>query len=119
MTDEAIILHITNRQDWEDAQAAGRYQADTLASEGFIHCSTPEQVVSVANALYPARQDLVLLGIDPARLTAPVRYENLQGEDELFPHLYGPLNLEAVVRVWEFVPDLEGRFSLPPDLAEG
>ena len=91
-----MICHITTVDHWEDAQRAGTYEGDTLATEGFIHCSTREQVAVVANARFRGREDLVVLHIDESRLSAPVKYENLEGGEELFPHIYGPLNLDAV-----------------------
>lgn len=112
-----LVFHIATRAAWEAAGAAGKYRGDTLATEGFIHCSTQEQVVRVANALFPGRQDLVLLAIDAARVTAEVRYEDGGGGEE-FPHLYGPLNLDAVVGVFDFQPGADGRFALPAALAE-
>lgn len=112
----AIILHITSRRDWEGAQAAGSYRADTLASEGFIHCSTPEQAIPVANLVFRGRPDLVLLCIDPGRVAAEIRYENLEGGEESFPHVYGPLNLDAVIQVFDLPPGEGGRFTLPVEL---
>jgi uncharacterized protein (DUF952 family) len=109
-----MILHITSRTDWEAAQARGDYRLDTLATEGFIHCSTPEQVLGPANALYRGRRDLVLLVIDPARLAADLVYEDSHGAGETFPHVYGPINLDAVTRVIPFPPLPNGTFALPP-----
>ena len=97
-----MILHITYRADWAAARNGETYEAPSLADEGFIHCSTPSQVVSTANRYYAGRDDLVLLRIDPDRLTAEVRYENTVGGDELFPHVYGPVDRAAVIdaRPW-------------------
>ncbi len=111
-----IILHIARRSDWEQARAAGAYRGDTLASEGFIHCSTPEQIISVANRFYRGQPDLMLLVIDRARVQAAVRDENLEGGTTLFPHIYGPLNLDAVVDVLDFPSQLDGSFKLPEAL---
>jgi uncharacterized protein (DUF952 family) len=112
-----IILHIARQDDWEKARRAGSYQAGTLASQGFIHCSTPEQVVPVANALFPGQEDLVLLCIDTRKTGAEIRHENLEGGEELFPHVYGPLDVEAVVRVLKFKPEPDGTFTLPEGLS--
>lgn len=119
-----MILHITPRADWHAAQIAGEYGAASLEGEGFIHCSTAAQVIDVANALYRGQRDLALLVIDPARLTADLRWEppahpgalaNAQEPSgETFPHLYGPLNLDAVIRVIDFPPREDGTFNLPP-----
>jgi uncharacterized protein (DUF952 family) len=107
------LYHITPLEEWERARATGSYQADSLQSEGFIHCSKREQVLPVANRFYRGRTDLVLLAIDPARLSAPVKYENLEGGEILFPHIYGPLNLEAVITALAFPPAPDGTFSFP------
>lgn len=110
------ILHFCPRVDWEAAQAAGGYAADTLATEGFIHCSAPDQVHLPANALMRGRTDLVLLEIDEHRLASPPRWEPavpLDPQSMRFPHVYGPIPLAAVVAVHEFPPDADGRFRLP------
>jgi uncharacterized protein (DUF952 family)/uncharacterized glyoxalase superfamily protein PhnB len=105
------IFHITSEQAWTAAKAQGNYTADSLASQGFIHCSEPHQVAWVANQRFRGRSDLVLLHIDPARLQAPVRYENLEGGRELFPHVYGPVPVSAVVSVTRLLPSESGNFS--------
>jgi len=108
---ERRLFHIAAEAEWQEARTKGEYAADSLASEGFIHCSEPHQVVPVANTRFRARRDLVLLHIDPEKLRAAVRYENLEGGDELFPHIYGPLNLDAVVDVTPFRPSADGGFD--------
>ena len=114
------ILHITSKSAWSAAQQAGAYTADSLASEGFIHCSKIDQVLRVANAFFPAQSGLVLLVIDPARLSSELRWEaGTDKADELFPHVYGPVNLEAVISVLDFEPGEDGRFALPPSLKPG
>jgi uncharacterized protein (DUF952 family) len=109
-----MILHITTRADWESAQAQGDYRLDTLATEGFIHCSTPDQVLGPANALFRGRSDLVLLVIDPTRLAAELVYEDCYEAGQAFPHIYGPLNIDAVNRIVPFPPLADGTFALPP-----
>lgn len=108
-----MILHITRRLDWESAQEAGEYRDDSLQTEGFIHCSTPEQVLGPANAFYAGQSDLVLLVIDPARLAAKLVYEDSYDSGTAFPHVYGPLNLDAVTAVVPFPPLPDGTFELP------
>jgi uncharacterized protein (DUF952 family) len=106
------LLHITTAPAWNAAQAQGAYLAASLATEGFIHCSTPTQVVWVANTRFHGRTDLILLHIDPSKLDADVRYENLEGGEWLFPHVYGPIPVSAVVAVTAFRPSADGTFSL-------
>jgi len=108
-----MIVHICDVTAWEEAQTIGEYRPDSLASEGFIHASQPGQVLDVANRFYAGRQDLLLLWIDPQRLRSELRYEPT--DSDLFPHIYGALNLEAVVAVVSFPPDADGIFRrLPP-----
>jgi len=109
----SCIFHIAARTDWAAARAAGAYTADSLASEGFIHCSTGEQVIATANRIFKGRQDLLLLSIDSARVKHEIRYENLEGGAQLFPHIYGALALDAVEAVHEFPPRADGSFALP------
>lgn len=111
----SIILHITSRGQWEQARGEGRYRGDTLESEGFIHCSTPAQVVRVANALFRGRKDLVLLCIDSAKVRPAIRDEDA-GQGEHFPHVYGPLNPDAVVAIVDFPAKEDGSFELPAEI---
>lgn len=110
-----IIFHITTREAWERAQTGGSYWPEAFAAEGFIHCSTRDQVVRVADARFRGRRGLVLLCIDTERVDAEIVYENLEGGRELFPHIYGGLNAEAVVEVLEFEPGADGYFELNAD----
>ena len=112
----ATILHITKQESWAEAKRSGQYMAESLAEQGFIHCSTSGQVIRVANFLFRGQQGLVLLCIDEARLDAEVKYENLEGGQELFPHVYGPIACNAVIDVLPFPPSDDGTFSLPPSL---
>jgi len=107
------FVHITRRKDWLKALEAGSYSADSLASQGFIHCSTLAQVAATAGRYYAGQHGLVLLCIDAALVNAEVRWENLDEHGNPFPHIYGPLNLEAVEKVVEFEPDQTGQFSSP------
>jgi uncharacterized protein (DUF952 family) len=91
------IVHITTPAAWAAAQQAGAYRGPTLDREGFIHCSTPAQVAGTLQRYFTGEPQVVLLYIDPARLTAELRYEASTNGDR-YPHLYGPLNPAAVVR---------------------
>jgi uncharacterized protein (DUF952 family) len=108
-----MILHMTARGAWETAQSVGRYEPASLIEEGFIHGSTFEQLEAVANELYRGLLDRVILVIDPALLQSEVRWEpGLAGYGD-FPHIYGPIELAAVVRVVDFACGPDGRFKMP------
>lgn len=113
----SILLHITTAAAWEASRQSDAYRGDTLATEGFIHASEPAQVVEVADRLFRGRDDLVLLVIDERRTRPRIVRENLEGGATLYPHLYGPLNLDAVRDVVPFRPGADGAFSLPSGIA--
>ncbi|WZO97790.1 DUF952 domain-containing protein [Isosphaeraceae bacterium EP7] len=109
------VFHITTRDAWEHALEAGEYRSDTLATEGFIHASTREQVLSTANRFFAGRDDLLVLRIDVSKLASPLRLELGADVQELFPHLHGPLNLDAVTGARPLEPDARGHFTGPID----
>ena len=112
-----LILHATYRTSWSAAQKSGQYTADSLAGEGFIHCSKVDQILRVADLIFAGQHGLVLLVIDPARLLSELRWEpGVDLATELFPHVYGFINLDAVVDVLDFEPGTDGKFHLPKSL---
>jgi uncharacterized protein (DUF952 family) len=112
--DAAVLLHITPRNDWEGRPDAREYRAASLDSEGFIHCSTPGQVLKPANAFYRGQKELVLLCIDASKIAAPLRYEDCYESGEAYPHVYGALNADAVFSVVDFPAQDDGTFIMPP-----
>ena len=113
------IYHIATRDDWERARRDGEYTTSTagktLAEEGFIHASQAAQVAGVANMFYrDSPDDLVVLVIDTGLVRAPVRYEDVPGADAPFPHIYGPLNTDAVVGARPLSPGPGGEFTFTP-----
>ncbi|WP_261557530.1 DUF952 domain-containing protein [Frankia tisae] len=126
--DERVICHLVGRTEWS-VGAAG-YRPASLGTEGFIHFSTPAQIAGTANRFYSGRDDLLLVVVDPERLTAPLRWEPPAVVEpavpapglpapvtgELFPHLYGPIDAGAVAAVIPFPPGADGSFSVPSTL---
>ena len=106
-----IILHMCSRGDWETAQQLGAYVAASLETEGFIHFSRPEQVAKVANAFYADVPDMALLHVEVSKLTPEVKWEAADGD--MFPHVYGAVNLDAVVAVEAFVKGDDGVYRYP------
>jgi uncharacterized protein (DUF952 family) len=109
------VFHITERSAFAAALEAGRYETDSLASEGFIHCSTRSQVLRTAARFFGGRQGLVLLCIATGPLGDALRYESADGDS--FPHCYGPIPLEAIPAVIDFPCRSDGSFELPDELA--
>lgn len=109
------LFHITTREAWEEAQERGEYRAPSLDTEGFIHLSKDRQWLPVANRLYRGVPDLILLTIRADRLRAEVRHEPVDAS--VYPHLYGPLNLDAVVEVLDLPVAGDGSIGVPEALA--
>lgn len=109
-----VLVHLCGRDEWSRARATGEIRPDASGGGEFIHLSAPEQVHLPANRLYRGRDDLVLLTIDPSRLDSEVRWEPGVATDPeamLFPHLYGPLPIDAVIRVTDYRPGADGTFA--------
>jgi uncharacterized protein (DUF952 family) len=119
-----MIYHVTSRSAWSEARQSGEYRAASLETEGFIHCSTGSQVLPVVEKFYMGQQDLLLLLIDVSLLSSELKWEPPSGgtppsgvpEGEPFPHIYGPINLEAVVKAVDLEANPDGNYNLPLDL---
>ena len=102
-----MIFHITDGATWAESQARGQHTGSTrgldLSDEGYIHCSTAAQWRGVVDRFYADDRDLLLLHVDEQLLASPLVYEQLPGAPEPFPHVYGPINLEAVIDVEQLV----------------
>lgn len=109
-----LLVHLCVAADWQAALRAGEVASDSLNGAGFIHLSTPQQVHLPANRLFAGRTDLLVLWVDPGRLSSPLRWESGVPADPpsmRFPHLYGPLPTAAVVDVARYSPQPDGRFA--------
>ena len=95
------IYHVTTRKQWAEARLIGQYDSDTLATEGFIHCSTEPQVAGVLDRYYQGQKGLVKLKIEKSKIARPLIFELAGSINEVFPHIHGALNLDAVVEVTE------------------
>ena len=113
-----FLVHLCGSGEWDSAKRAGELCPQSLTEVGFIHLSTPQQVHLPANRLFPGRTDVLLLHLDPDRLGSPVLWEpGVVGDPEsmVFPHLYGPLPLDAVTGVVRYSADAAG--EIPPNRA--
>lgn len=113
------IYHLTTAGDWAAGKAAGAYaistRGQTLDDVGFLHASQPRQLAPVANSYYrDAGEPLVVLVIDTDLLTSPWRYDQVPGQPDPFPHIYGPLNPGAVTAVLPLEPGPDGKFAFDP-----
>ncbi len=94
-----MIYHVVTLPDWQKALALGFYEAPSLLTEGFIHASKREQVAAVIERYYASQTDLLILHIDEGKLEAVHIFELAPSVNEEFPHIYGRINLDAVVEV--------------------
>lgn len=118
------IVVTARRGEWEHAQKSGEYAQSTVDSTleevGFIHATFPEQVMAMVNRRYSDQDDLVLLLVDADKVKAEIKYEGaLSGRAGTFPHIYGPLNADAVYKYLPLRKGNDGRFETPAALPEG
>lgn len=109
------IVHALSRADWQSFQEHGEYRPSSLDTQGFVHCSKPGQIVVVADVNHADSAELVLLLLDESSLDSPVRYETSEDGESAYPHVYGPLTLDAVLDSFPFVQDETG-YRLPGGL---
>ena len=108
----ARIFHLITERDWESARGTQHWRPASLGEEGFIHCSAnEEQAMGVVARLYPDRADMLALEVDTEKLHYPVISEASRS-GEIYPHIYGPLEMSAVVAVWRVTADGQGGYTL-------
>lgn len=94
-----MIYHVTTKTAWQEANEKGRYEHISLEKEGFIHNCSRVQLAGVLDRYYKGQSDLLLLHIDENLLEAELKYELAPSVNEDFPHIFGPINIDAVVEV--------------------
>lgn len=94
-----VIYHVTTKTSWNEAKEKGFYEHPSLKEEGFIHCSQEQQVAGVLERYFSGRQDLVKLVIDTDKLTSKYIFDWSPSTQDTFPHVYGPINTDAVIEV--------------------
>ena len=93
------IYHVTTAQEWNNAKLTGFYESASLKDEGFIHCSEARQVAGVVERYFSSKTDLVKLVIDTSLLTSRYIQEWSPSTQDTYPHIYGPINVDAVTDV--------------------
>jgi uncharacterized protein (DUF952 family) len=102
------LEHICTPQEWQESQQLGEFRDLSLLQAGFIHFCQPEQLIEVANRYYHGSSELVVLRIDPRKLTTEVRWE--KAGSTYYPHVYGPVNLDAIESATSLQPEGDGLF---------
>jgi uncharacterized protein (DUF952 family) len=111
-----IILHTLKKVDWEKYKNEDYYGEDSIEKFGFIHCSDIKNHVEVANREFLDDGEVIILCIETEKVDAKIKWEDLKNRGVSFPHIYGRLNLDAVLRVLDFPRNNDGTFILPREL---
>lgn len=109
--DKRFIYHLVRPKDWEKALAKGKYSPTSLATEGFIHGSWSEQVAGSANKHFADADTLVILVIPTSRVKKILK-EEVGREEQMFPHLYGNIQLDDVIDIKIMERNSEGNFVM-------
>lgn len=112
MSKQAIIFHIAQSSDVQRRQTNDDYHCASLTQEGFIHCCDRNQLAGVVGRYYQDIDDVQLLLIDVNKLVPALIHENTVGGSELFPHIYGPINADAIIEAVPFGLDSTERLGL-------
>jgi uncharacterized protein (DUF952 family) len=107
-----MIFHFIHLHEWYLAKELNRYEPHSIATDGFIHCCTEIQINELAIRLYKGQNDLLLLEIDTNSVKIPLIYEDLYELNQLFPHLYGALNLDAINEIYHVLSIVDGKVVL-------
>lgn len=107
-----LIFHITTLDNWKQYQQSGNYKPESLDSEGFIHCSTGEQLEDTANRLFGDKDEILLLVIDASMIREDVKYEEDGETGDKFPHIYKPLSVNAVIDKIDIRAEENGKFNI-------
>jgi len=95
----STIFHITTKAEWEAAKRKGFYNTLSLREEGFIHCSEDRQISGVLNRYFQNKKDLVKLVVETEKLKSPYFFDWSTSVEDTFPHVYGPINIDAVKEI--------------------
>ncbi|MDN5200490.1 DUF952 domain-containing protein [Fulvivirgaceae bacterium BMA10] len=107
------IYHIANPDNWQKAEKEGFYSDQSLQTQGFIHASDYDQVIATSERYFERSQELLLLAIDPEKVRPEIKYERSPERNELFPHIYGPINLDAIRQLISLKRGSDGKFTFP------
>ncbi|NGP76397.1 DUF952 domain-containing protein [Balneolaceae bacterium YR4-1] len=107
-----LIFHVVKKEDWKTQKKDSRYHPETIDTEGFIHCSTGRNIEEVTNRLYSGEDDILLIIINTTLVDPEIRYENCGNSDIKYPHIYGPLNMDAVIDKIELASEDDGSYKI-------
>lgn len=109
---EDLIFHLVTKEDWESHTKNSQYTPQSLEDQGFIHCSSGNNIEDTANRLFKDKENVLLLVINTALVDHDIKYEKDPELEEEFPHIYGPLNTGAVIDKIDIAPEEDGSYSI-------
>jgi uncharacterized protein (DUF952 family) len=107
-----LLFHLTTKEDWKTFQKGGSYEPESLEAEGFIHCSSGNQVEDTANRIFSDQDSILLLVIDATMLREDIKYEKDPETGDKFPHIYGPISVNAIIDKIEIKAEDNGKFNI-------
>lgn len=113
-----MIVYTATVEEWKEIEKKEEFRSSDFDTEGFIHCSYPNQTIWVLNKHYKNEEKVILLCIDPKLLKTKLVTEDLKGKGEEFPHIYGSINKGSVVKVIDISPSSDGLFYENEELNE-
>lgn len=112
---EDLIFHLVPRKEWNNLKKESKYIPQSVEDEGFIHCSSGNQIRDTANRLFKGTRRMLLLVINTTLVEAPIKYEEDTAKGQTFPHIYGPLNMDAIIDKIRLEPEEDGTFVIDFD----
>lgn len=100
------IYHIMRQTEWHE-NPRENFRPASLVKQSFIHCCTKDQILDVIRQWFPREKNLLVMEIETDKLISNLKFENLEKGTELFPHIYGPINTEAIIQIKELIPTTE------------
>ena len=107
-----LIFHITTKEYLEEHRVNNKYEPESLDTEGFIHCSSGHQVEDTANRAFSDKEQILLLIIDVTALSTEIKYDLDEKTGEKYPHIYGPLNTDAIIDKFNIFAEQDGKFDI-------
>ncbi len=109
---EDLLFHLTTKENWNQYKQSGNYEPESLEDQGFIHCSSGNQVENTANRIFSGEDQILLLVIDASMIREDVKYEEDEEVGEKFPHIYGPISVNAIIDKIEIQAEDDGQFKI-------
>lgn len=109
---EDLIFHLVSKEDWKERKIDSRYSPQSIDAEGFIHCSSGKSIEETANRLFKGNENLLLIVINTSLIESDLKYEEDEKTGVTYPHIYGPLNLDAVIDKIPLATENDGSFNI-------